>query len=258
MSSNIRENKTKDELVIDLPHIISVLFGRLWIIAMAAFLCAGIGFGYSTFALEPMYSSRAQMYVNNKSVGIAGITLGNSDLIASQGLVPLVIQFLTAYDTLDEINRKAELDISADELKSMLAVKQTADTQAFDIIVTSSDPYLSYRIAKTITETLPERMTSLMAEGVSVKIVDSARVNLRKVSPNITQYTAVGFLIGFLVACTALTVLAIMDDAIHDENYLIETFEFPLLAKIPDLYDNADSKYSYYSSSDKGEKEAGK
>ena len=55
-------------------------------------------------------------------------------------------------------------------------------------------------------------------DGCSMQVIDSAIPNTNKISPNITKYTAQGFIIGFLIAAGTLTVLAIMDDTIHDED----------------------------------------
>ncbi len=261
MSSNIRDSKIKDEMVIDLPHVLSVLFKRLWIIAFAAFICAGVGFSYATFAIEPQYSSSAQVLVNNKGISVgegANVdvssivgSLANSDLVASQSLVETYMVILKADDTLELIIEKTGFDMTCGQLSSMISSKKVKETQVFEIIVTSRDPYVSARIAHEITEILPGRLETVLDGKCSMRVVDSPRVNVNKVAPSITRYTAVGFLAGALIACGVLIVFAITDDAIHDENYILETFDFPLLAKVPDLYDNSDSKYSYYSSEEK-------
>lgn len=258
MSSNIRDSKTTDELVVDLPHIFGVLFKRLWIIGIIALICASVGFAYSSFALEPKYSSSTKMYVNNKGVDIGNFsfTISNNDLLTSQGFVPVIAEILLAEDTLTDIISNANLEMSPAQLAGMIVTKQSNNTQIFIVTVTTDNPYLSARIASEVTRVLPEQIKEITKNSVSATIVDSPRANLTKVSPSITRYTAIGFLAGFVVSALIIAIIAMMDDAIHDENYILEHYNFPMLAKIPDLYDNSESKYSYYSKDKSGTEEA--
>ena len=54
-----------------------------------------------------------------------------------------------------------------------------------------------------------------------------------------------GFLVGAVLAAAIIVVLALMDNTIHDEDYLIESGDYPLLAKIPDLAGSGSGKYGY-------------
>ena len=93
-----------------------------------------------------------------------------------------------------------------------------------------------------------------------MEVIDSAVPNLQKIGPSITKYTAIGFILGTIASIAAIAVMAMMDDRIHDEDYIIETYDYPILAKIPNLV-SADGKgrygkysmYYYYSRSHKNE-----
>jgi hypothetical protein len=37
-----------------------------------------------------------------------------------------------------------------------------------------------------------------------------------------------------------------MDNTIHDEEYVINTYGLPILAKVPNLMDSGSKKYGYY------------
>jgi capsular polysaccharide biosynthesis protein len=82
-------------------------------------------------------------------------------------------------------------------------------------------------------------------------VVDSGAVNLKKVSPSITGYTIVGMLVGAVVSILTLIVIDMRDDTIRGEEYILQNYDYPILAKIPDLT-NVDSKsYGYYYKSHK-------
>ena len=80
-----------------------------------------------------------------------------------------------------------------------------------------------------------------------MEVVDLGVVNKQKVSPSITKYTAVGFILGAFVSVVILIILAILDDTIHDEEYILENYDYPILAKVPDLLSSGSkSSYRYY------------
>jgi hypothetical protein len=37
-----------------------------------------------------------------------------------------------------------------------------------------------------------------------------------------------------------------MDDTIHDEEYVLRTYDYPILAKIPNLVNDSAKRYGYY------------
>ena len=48
------------------------------------------------------------------------------------------------------------------------------------------------------------------------------------------------FFIGFVDACTFL------QDTIHDEEYILRTYDYPILGKVPDLLNKGSKSYGYY------------
>ena len=44
-----------------------------------------------------------------------------------------------------------------------------------------------------------------------------------------------------------LTVGAMMDDTIHDEEYILRTYNYPILGKVPNLVNPGNKAYGYYS-----------
>jgi len=79
-----------------------------------------------------------------------------------------------------------------------------------------------------------------------MEVVDSAIAVTEKVAPSISTYTAVGFVIGAFLSVVMLVITALMDNTVHDEEYVIQTYEYPILAKVPDLLDSGARKYGYY------------
>ena len=70
-------------------------------------------------------------------------------------------------------------------------------------------------------------------EGSSVKIVDYAIVPAYPVSPSVTAYTLVGFLLAGAVSVGLIIILELLSDSIRSEDYLMQTYDLPVLAVVP-------------------------
>lgn len=239
-------DNSKEYYSIDLLHIIKMLWRRVWVIILAGILAASIGFSISSFVVAPKYSSSIMLYVNNSSfsLGNTSFSISSSEISAAQSLVKTYIVLLRNRTTLEKVIEKAGVSYTYRELDSFLQAESVNETEVFRIKVTTEDPYEAAKIANSIAEVLPGRVSEII-DGASMEIVDSAIPNLQKVSPSITRYTAVGLILGALIAVVFLTILALMDDTIHDEEYISQNYKYPVLAKIPDLLGGGSKEYKY-------------
>jgi capsular polysaccharide biosynthesis protein len=127
----------------------------------------------------------------------------------------------------------------------MIKAAPSNETEIMKVTVTTTDPYEAAKIANGIAEVLPVRVSEII-DGTSMEVVDSAIPNLSKVAPSITKYTALGLILGVLLAAAILAILAIMDDTIHDEDYILQNYDCPILAKVPNLLNSGTKHYGYY------------
>lgn len=243
---NLETNK--EYYSVDLLHILKMLWRKLWIIIIVAILSAAIGFSIASFAIAPKYSSAIMLYVNNSSfsLGSTNFSISSSEISAAQSLVKTYIVLLRNRTTLEKVIEKAEVPYNYSQLNSMIEAESVNNTEVFSIKVTTEDPYESAKIVNSIAEVLPGRVSEII-DGASMEIVDSGVPNLQKVSPSITKYTAVGLILGVLLTVFVLAVLALMDDTIHDDEYITQNYKYPVLAKIPDLLGGGSKEYAYYS-----------
>jgi capsular polysaccharide biosynthesis protein len=80
-----------------------------------------------------------------------------------------------------------------------------------------------------------------------MEVVDTAVTITTKIGPNIERNTILGFILGGLITAIIIVVLAVMDDTIYNENYILENYDHPILAKVPDLLSSRRrSGYGYY------------
>ena len=231
---------------IDIMQLLRKLWHKAWAIVLAALIGGGAAFSYAAFLITPLYEAEALMYVNNSSfsVGSTSFSINNAELTAAQSLVDTYIVILTSRPTLEKVIDETGVNYNCDQLEEMISAGAVNNTEVFSITVTSKSPQEAELIANAIVDILPGRIADVV-DGSSVRTVEWAIVPSEKSSPNITMYTAIGMLVGFVLACMIVIIRMAGDTLIHDEDYLTETYKLPVLAVIPDLYD--DSGNSYYS-----------
>lgn len=245
--------KKNEYYEIDLLQLLRALWRKAWAIVMAAVIGGGVAFSYAAFLVTPLYEADAQMYVNNSSISVGSTSFSLSDLSAAQSLVDTYIVILNSRDTLNEIIRETGVDYTYKELASMLSAEPVNSTEVFSITVTSADPQEAELIANAIVEVLPDRISDIV-DGSSVRVVHYAIIPSEKASPNITMFTAIGMLLGIAISCIVIIVQLVNDTLIHTEDYLTETYDLPVLAVIPNLYEDSKNDYYYVQESGRREK----
>lgn len=234
-----------EETKIDLLKLLLACWHRLWIIVLAAVVCAGIGFSYAKFMITPEYQSGIMVYVNNNAHTTENTAITPGDLSVSQQLVDTYVVILKNKSTLKEIIEAGNLNYTPAQLGKMISASAVNETEIFQINVTGTKQTETALIANTIAEVLPEKISSIV-EGSSVRIMDTADVPLRPISPSVTKYTALGLLLGIVVSAFAIIVIELFNTTIRDEEYLTQTYNLPVLAVIPELTSNKSSRSNYY------------
>ncbi len=241
------QTNSKEYYTIDIMHILRAIWQRAWIVVLIGVLMAGAGFGWSAFMIQPSYSSSILLYVNNSSInlGNTSFSISASDISASQSLVKTYTELLKNRTTLERVAEKAGVDYSYLTLSKMISAGSSNETEIMKVTVTGPDPYEAAKIANTIAEVLPVRISEII-DGASMEVVDSAVPNLNKVSPSVTKYTALFMMLGVVGTMLVIAVSDMLDDTIHDEDYIIQNYEYPILAKIPNLLGESSKGYGYY------------
>lgn len=254
------ENKaktSKDYYSIDLMHIARSVIHRLWIIILAAVLTAVAGFSYSRFMLKPVYGAQVLLYVNNSSInfGNTSFDISASDIQASLSLVNTYSVLLKNRTTLERVKENAGVDYTVAQLSGMIQTGSVNETEVMKVVVTCGNPEEAARIANSIAEVLPVRVAEII-DGASMVVVDEARPVYEKIGPNVSRFTFLGLIIGALVSTIIIAIRAIMDDTIYNEDYVLENYDYPILAKVPNLLEtHRGLGYGYYKKSSQSDPE---
>ena len=250
--------RKQDEYEIDLLKLVRFLWSKVLVIVLISLVFGSLVFGATYLFITPTYQATASIYVNNSSVslGAARLTISNSELAASNSLVNTYVYILESRTTLEDVIARANLPYTYRQLRKMVSSEPISNTAAFDITVTSKSPTDAELIANTIAAVLPERISEIV-DGSNVRIVDYAIVPSGRSSPSFTMNTAIGCLIGGVLAIAIYVIKFLIDEqndvVIHSADELRTLYpDIKILAMIPDM--RLTNKKGYYYSSYYGSK----
>lgn len=244
------ENRNDEEMEIDLLKLARALWRRAWAIMLAAVVFGGAALAYTAIFVTPQYKAEALMYVNSSDISVGGakLSISQGELTAAQSLIKTYAVILSTRTTLNDVIEQSGVSYTYEELKDMISAESVNSTEVFSITVTSPSPKEAELLANTIVRILPEKIAAIV-EGSSARIVDYAVEPVKKASPSLSKNTLIGAMLGFVLACGIVVIVELTDEQIHDSDYLIQTYDIPVLAVIPDLL-SANSTNDYYQSAE--------
>ena len=246
-----KELRKNEDVEIDFGRIFRVIMNRAWVVIAVSVIFAVLTIGFTFFFVTPKYESAAMFYVNNNafSVGDTSFSLTSGDLTTSRNLVKSYIVILNTRESLNDVIDYAGVNRGYSELKNMITSSSVNETEIFEVVVTSEDPYEAEKIADAIAYILPKRISSII-EGTSAKVVDAAVVPSRPSSPNYTTNTLIGFLLGFALSVGLITLKEIFNVTIRTEEDVTQVCKHPILASVPNMASpsKGGSYYGYGSS----------
>ena len=235
------------ELFIDWRQILSQLIKKSWLILICGFLAACAVFVNNKFLATPKYSSSVMFYVNNKSISESkpNTSLTASDLSAAQSLVDTYIAIIDSRTTMEIVAERDGLEYTYSQISGMTSVEKIEGTELFKVIVTSENAEEAQKIAQCMADVLPSRIENIV-DGSSMRIVEDPVLNNNQVYPVNTAITMIKvFILVSLVAAALVAVYSIIDDTIRTEDYLMRTYELPILTVIPDFKTGSQQGYYY-------------
>ena len=245
--------KGSDIIEIDLLALARAVWKRIWLVILRLYWASAAAFSYAAFLVTPLYEAKAMMYVNNSAL-LSSTFISIPGAFPAQSLVETYIVILKSRLNLEAVIEKAELPYTYEELELMITAQGVNETEIFEVIVTDSNPQEAELIANTIAEVLPQKISDIV-EGSSVRIVDYAVVPAYPVSPSITKITMIGFLLGGFVSVGIIVLMELLNESIRSEDYLLQTYDLPILAVIP-VIGSSNKSYGQYETQSSYQKSA--
>ena len=263
MKEYLKEKKQKKETVeeIDLLPLFKAVVSKWWLIVIFAVVLGMVSYFVTDTFVTPTYRTGFTAYVNNRS----GVTangsettssskkLTTSDITASQSLVKTYSKIILSRSVLTEAASKVNLNYTPSQLSRMVSTNTEDETEVIGVYVTAEDPKVAAQLASAIADVAP-KMISQIIEGSSMQIIDEPLVPTSIYTPNYSKNTAVGILIGAVIAVAIIVIKELLDDHVKNEDELEDKFAIPVVGVIPDINSaiKQSTKYAYAYKMDEG------
>lgn len=233
---------------INLSELFSAVLQKIWLVILLAVVVGGAFYFRTKNFVTPLYRSSVTIYVNNlvqtSDNVVTGVTATN--LATSQQLVKTYIEILKSDTVLREVAKQADVGIGASSIRSRMSAAAQNETEVFKVYISHADPNVAAKIANAIADVAPGEIAKIV-EGSSTKIIDRAKVAGAPYSPNISEKTTIGVVLGAVIAICIIVLQTLLDVRVKTEEDLALISSAPVLGMIPDLaMDNKNqSGYEY-------------
>ena len=228
VSGQTTQDADQGEMEINLVELLIRLLEKWKIIAMAAILGAVIA-GAITFGfITPTYTATSKLYVLNGSNSLLNL----SDFQLGNYLATDYQEVFITHEVQEAVIDQLNLEYTPEKLEKMITIFNPNNTRILYISCDSKDPQEACDIANTfaavaqafIEDRMDSKQPSLFSEAVKPE---------KPSAPNNKLNVALGFVLGLLIACGAITVLFIADDRIRTREDIEKYMDIPTLGMMP-------------------------
>lgn len=219
--------KRIDDAEIDLLEIAHVLWQKIWAIILCFVVGAVLAGGYTKMMITPQYTATSMIYILGQTTSISSIT----ELQVSSALTADFTIMAKSRAVINGVIKEMNLDMSYDELKSSVNVSNPTDSHILQIEVTNPDPKMAKDISNAMANAVADNVASVMVTD-KPSIAEKAVTPKSPSSPNLMKNTAMGGLVGAVIAMGILIVRYLMDDTIKTEEDVRKYLQINTLAAV--------------------------
>lgn len=242
-------NDNDNVVEIDLAEVGRAIWNRKKLVILLTILGAVIAFGITSLFIHPTYRSSFTAYINNHSSGTAGNvdSLNSGDTVASQTLAQTYASIMVSRPVVKDAMAQVGMSYSFSEISDCITTEVDTNSQLVTLDVTMEDPQEAKNLASAIAKVAPGHIADIV-EGSSMKVVASPVLASSPYAPSLPKNTAVGAIIGFLIAIAIIVISELTDDRIKSVEELEKRFGIPVIGIIPSFEDATRNKgnYNYY------------
>lgn len=226
----MEKNRENDEITIDLSELFMVLWSKAHIILLAGIVMALLAFVGTKLLITPMYTSETKMYVLSKQDSSASVTY--SDLQTGSQLTKDYMELVKTRPVLEQVISKLGLKEEPEELAKRISVNTATETRIMSILVEDKDPTQAKKIANELREAVGVQITEIM-DADSVNTVEEASLPLNPSSPSTMKNTAIGGILGILIAVGVIVLIFVLDDTIKTPEDVEHYLGLNVLSSLP-------------------------
>lgn len=222
------ESMKDDEIEIDLGELFHFLLQKLWILVLCFMVGAALALGGTKFLITPQYSATSMIFILTKTTSVTSL----ADI---QMGAQLTVDFETLAKTrpvIEDVIDNLDLDMTYDELVKIITTENPSDTRLLKLTVTHPDPEKAKEISNALADATADQVANVMNTD-KPNIAERAVTPDKPSSPSTLKNTAVGAVLGLLIAGAVLVIKFLLNDTIQTEEDVRKYLNLHTLAAVP-------------------------
>lgn len=225
------------EEIISLREIIDILRKRLGLILLSGLLGLGLAFVVTTLFITPAYQSSTELIAQSKNAATDPTVNQQVDINGNLMLINTYKDMIMGDVVLTEVQKELTYQgykLTPTQIRSMLNVAQSEQSQMFRITATSDEPRETSAIANTTAKVFQEKTQEVL--GIDrVTVTSPAITPTEPVSPNKKLNMTIGTIVGLALGTALAFLLAFLDKTVKDKRFIAETLELPVLGQVSEM-----------------------
>lgn len=213
---------------IDLLELFQLFIDNLLLIIGLSIIGFGLAFVYTTFFVEPTYSSESTVFIQPT---VKENQVSASDITTNQKLTTTYTEIAKSNTVLDQVWPSYKDSLSKKQISEALTIKSVGETQIISFTAVTTDPQLSANLVNRVVNIFIMEVSDIM-EIDNLKIIDKAQVNRQKVGPNRTLNVVIGTMLGFMLGVGIALLKMLLNRTIQTRYDAEKLLNLPVLGEI--------------------------
>ncbi len=213
----------KEELQIDIADITRNLIKDLWLILIMGLAAVMLTYVFTNVFYKPEYTTKATFVVTSK---------GEDSTYENLGAATAVANSLSKIFDSNILKKKVALDIGTEVVEGSIRASVIQETDLVELAVTSTSPYMSYRIISSIMKNYTV-VTDSMYGSAMLDLMEAPEVPMHPSNPlNNKRNMELAFLMGIAFSAVILGGISVLRDDIKSEKEVKKKLDTKLFGVI--------------------------
>lgn len=224
-------NDNNDEL--DLKDLLNIFWEKKLIIIIITLIAIVVGFVYTIFFKEPLYTASCTLILAQKDGGESSSVTQN-DISLNDKLIATYKELAKSNTVVREVIKNLNMSkMTEEKLKSEININAVKETQILKISVTDEDPAKAQSIANKLSEVFVKKVMEIYRID-NINIVDDAELPTNPSNINhkkdIAIFTAGGLVLSILI----VFLIDVLDATVKSPGDIEKSIDIMVLAEIPE------------------------
>lgn len=217
---------------LDIMQLLRIVLRKWFIVVIAGFVAAVIGFIYSSYYITPLYKANSTMLVDLRNS--VHEDLSSEQINVAEKYVSTFAYIMKTNTVLQPVIDDIGLKESVSSLASKIHIFTVEETLLIRVSINHPDPNLAVKIVKSIGQNASEIINQRITSGYITEI-EAPSVTTNPITPNIPKYTVTAAVLGVALAVFVIVAFALFNNKIKSVEELQDAVDLPLLGVIPTL-----------------------